>query len=155
MSERSPSNPPAATPAGEPFEDEHRETIVAVFGDTSRAGAWYPPERLVAIAGFGSVTLDFRDADLPAGPTEIRPFAVFGNVQVIVPRHVDVELNGVSLFGSIKHTSDRKAGRKLLDRVLGKPPPEPAAPPEDEDDRWLEVQGWAVFGNVTVKVVDS
>jgi hypothetical protein len=163
MRDRSPSDVPAASPpsspsspsSGEPWDDEQRETVVAVFGDTSRAGAWYPPDRLIAIAGFGNVKLDFRDADLPAGPTEIRPFAVFGNVEVIVPRHIDVELNGVSLFGSIKHTTDRTAGRKLIDRVLGKPPPAAAPLPEDDEDRWLVVQGWAVFGNVKVKVVDS
>lgn len=159
MSERSDPQPPAPRPdlpADDGWQDEQQETVVAVFGDSARSGSWYPPERLIAIAGFGNVKLDFREADLPGGPTEIRPFAVFGNVELIVPRGLDVELNGVSVFGSIKHTSDRKAGRKLIDRVLGKPPPShpPAHPDDDEEDRWLVVQGWAVFGNVRVKVVD-
>jgi hypothetical protein len=127
---------------------------VAVFGDSARSGSWLPPDRLYAVAGFGNVKLDFRDADLPEGPTEIRAFAVFGNVELLVPRSLDVELNGVSVFGSIKHHSDRQAGRKLLDRVLGKPPPPPAPPAEDDEDRWLVVQGWAVFGNVRVTVID-
>jgi predicted membrane protein len=158
MSERSRSDAPAparsAPPAAEPvWHDEQRETVVAVFGDTARSGAWYPPERLVAVAGFGNVKLDFRDADLPGGPTEVLPFAVFGNVELVVPRHLDVELNGVSLFGKIQHRSDRKAGRKLFDRVLGKAPAQAAAV-EDDEDRWIVVRAWAVFGNVRVTVVE-
>lgn len=148
-----PAAPVSPAPA-EPWHDERSETVVAVFGDSARAGTWYPPDRIVAIAGFGNVKLDFRDADLPAGPTEIRPLAVFGNVEVIVPRDLEVELNGVSLFGSITHRTDRTVGRKLVDRVLGKPPAAPSPPDDDEEDRWLVVQGWAVFGKVKVRVVD-
>lgn len=149
------ASPPAepAPPAEPVWDDEQRETVVAVFGDTARSGAWCPPDRLVAVAGFGNVKLDFRDADLPGGPTEIRPFAVFGNVELVVPRRLDVELNGVSLFGKIQHRSDRTAGRKLFDRVLGKAPA-PAAVPDDDEDRWLVVRAWAVFGNVRVTVVE-
>jgi len=157
MVERSPSGAPPAAPSSptpaDAWRDDARETVVAVFGDSSRAGTWYPADRVVAIAGFGTVQLDFRDAELPAGPTEIRPFAVFGNVEVIVPRSLEVELNGVSLFGSIRHTTDRKTGQKLFDRVLGKPPPAPR-PPDDDEDRWLIVHGWALFGDVRVRVVD-
>jgi hypothetical protein len=158
MGERSPDAPapapPSAPAAGASWPGDERETVVAVFGDSARAGTWYPPEQLVAVAGFGNVKLDFRHADLPPGPTEIRPFAVFGNVELIVPRHLDVELNGVSLFGRIEHKSLRPAGRKLFDRVLGKTPAPPPAPPDDDEDRWLVVQGWAVFGNVKVKIVE-
>lgn len=126
---------------------------MAVFGDSARSGAWLPPDELRAVAGFGNVRLDFREADLPPGPTEIRAFAVFGNVELLVPRGLDVELSGVSLFGSVHHRSDRKAGRQILDRVLGRPPA--ADPPADDgEDRWLVVHGWAVFGNVKVTVLD-
>ena len=135
------------------WADEQRETVVAVFGDSSRSGAWLPRDRVNAVAGFGNVRLDFCEADLPEGATEVRAFAVFGNVELLVPRDLEVELNGVSVFGSIKHQSDKKAGKKLLDRMLGKPPP-PPAPAEEEEERWLVVQGWAVFGNVEVRVVD-
>ena len=157
MSERSPSRTPApATPSrASAFADEQRETVVAVFGDSARSGSWVPPEHLLAIAGFGNIKLDFRDADLPEGPTEVRPFAVFGNVELIVPRHLDVELNGISVFGKIQHRSAHQAGRKLIDRVLGRPAPSAASDAEEEDeDRWLVVHGWAVFGNVKVTVVD-
>ncbi|NNL67829.1 MAG: hypothetical protein HKP30_16390 [Myxococcales bacterium] len=136
---------------------EDRETVVAVFGDSARSGAWLPPERLNAIAGFGNVLLDFTDADLPPGPTEVHGWAVFGNVILRVPRRIDVELNGVSIFGSVKHQSDEKAGKskKLLDRVLGNGPGAEAPPTEVDEDRWLVVKGWAVFGNIKVTVVDS
>ena len=159
MAERSPSGAPPAAPSRPPptdvFRDDARETVIAVFGDSARSGTWYPADRVVAVAGFGDVELDFRDADLPAGPTEIRPFAVFGNVELIVPRNLEVELNGVSVFGSIQHTTDRKAGQKLFDRVLGKPPPAPRPPDDDdEEERWLVVRGWALFGDVRVRVVD-
>jgi len=154
VSDPTPREPrPAAAAQAARWDEGPRETVVAVFGDAARSGAWLPPERLHAVAGFGNVRLDFREADLPPGPTEIRAFAVFGNVELFVPRGLDVELGGVSLFGSIRHRSDRKVGRKILDRVLGEPPA--ADPrPDDDEDRWLVVQGWAVFGNVKVTVVD-
>jgi len=157
MTERSPSRTPepATPPRASAFVDEQRETVIAVFGDSARSGRWVPPERLLAVAGFGNVKLDFRDADLPEGPTEIRPFAVFGNVELIVPRDLDVELNGVSVFGKVQHRSARQAGRKLIDRVLGRPASGPVDGDEvDDGDHWLVVHGWAVFGNVKVTVVD-
>jgi hypothetical protein len=150
--------PVAASPRDLQASDEwgeDRETIVALFGDSARAGSWLPPELLSAVAVFGNVKLDFTEAELPAGPTQIRGFAVFGNVEIFVPRHLDVELDGVSIFGSIQHRSDRKAGQRLLDRVLGKPAPAAPAAPDDGEDRWLEVKGWAVFGNIKVTAVDS
>jgi hypothetical protein len=142
-------------PADRPWPSDERDTVVAVFGDTARAGAWLPPARLDAIAGFARVKLDFRDADLVDGPTEIRCFGLFGNVELLVPRGLEVELSGVSLFGSIEHRSREKAGRRLLDRMIGRPTDPPAPPAAlDDDDRWLVVSGWAVFGNVRVTIVD-
>lgn len=132
---------------------EDRETVVAVFGDTTRAGAWLPPERLHAVAGFGNVTLDFTQAELPPGPTEVRGFAVFGNVELRVPADVDVEQSGISLFGKITHRSQRRAGKKLFER-LRKPPESLPAEPDDDEDRWLVVTGWAVFGNLRVIVIE-
>ena len=144
------SAPPPAT-----TEDfgEDRETVVALFGDSTRSGTWLPPEHLNAVAGFGNVKLDFTLADLPPGPTEVQGFAVFGNVEILVPPHIDVEQSGISIFGKVTHRSSRKAGKKLLRRVLGTP--ETAAPPEDGEERWLVVRGWAVFGNLRVTVVEA
>jgi len=163
-----PDGPKATAPAARErhWEDDGpRETVVAVFGDTTRAGAWLPPERLNVVAGFGKVRLDFRRADLVPGPTEVRAVAVFGDVEILVDRDLEVDVNGVALFGKIRHASERDRklrarGRRLLDRVLAPPAPPPApAPPapaadEDDDASWLVVQGWALFGNVKVTIVE-
>ncbi len=151
------ANTPEKTAARDyehPPEDS-QESVLALFGDTARAGPWLPPDRLNAIAGFGNVKLDFRQADLPPGPTDVIAYAVFGNVELTVDPELDVEVNGVSVFGSIKHTTERRKGKKLLKRVLGQPEPPPPPPPEDdEDESWIVLKAFAVFGNVKVKVVE-
>jgi hypothetical protein len=94
-----PSEKSSSTPArhgarsrGYPCDDgpDGHETAVSVFGNTSRTGPWAPPEEIRAVAGFGNVVLDFREADLPAGVTEVDAYAIFGNVVVKV-----VETKGV------------------------------------------------------------
>lgn len=88
-----PGLPPASAPAasGPPF--------VAVFGGTERKGRWRPARRETAVAVFGGVELDFRDAELPPGELELRAYAVFGGIDITVPEGVRVEMTGFAVFG--------------------------------------------------------
>jgi hypothetical protein len=73
--------------------------VVAVFGGTVRRGRWLPARRERAVAVFGGVELDYREAPPGPEPLDLHAVAVFGGVQVTVPPGVQVEMGGFSLFG--------------------------------------------------------
>jgi hypothetical protein len=106
--------------------------VVAVFGAARRGGRWRPARRETAVAVFGGVELDLRDADLPAGGMQLSACAVFGGIDVTVPEGTRVELSGNAVFG----------GREVRGGV------EPPGP----DAFVLRVSAVAVFGGVTVTV---
>ena len=76
--------------------------MVSVFGDITRRGSWPSGDRMSPIAVFGDIDLDFRQAAMPAGEVAIRAIAPFGNIDVLVPDGVHVDLGGFTLFGSKK-----------------------------------------------------
>jgi hypothetical protein len=138
-----------------PAHDGPRETqtVLSIFGGTTRAGVWVPSERTVALAGFANVKLDLRRAELPGGLTEFVAIALFGNVEVMVPEALDVESDGSAIFGNLDHRLGKRAkARELLGGLTGggEEPPRNPAQPEDAD---VNIRDFAVFGNITVTVV--
>jgi hypothetical protein len=109
-----------------------RSWMFSVFGDVSRAGSWRPLQRLVPVAVFGDVELDLREADLTAVPGDVTITAVapFGDIQVLVPDGVHVELGGLVVFGS----------KKVQVRSV---PPTPTTPV-------VRVKAWSLFGSARV-----
>ena len=129
------------------------ETVLSLFGSTARAGVWVPSDRTRALAGFGNIKLDLRRAELPGGLTEFVAIALFGNVEVIVPEALDIELDGFAIFGNLDHRLAKRAkARELLGGLVGggeERLPDRAHP----EDTYVSIRGFAVFGNVTVTVV--
>jgi hypothetical protein len=78
-----------------------RWTIVAI-GDAKRRGRWRVAERTRVLVGIGDVELDLREAQLAAQDLTLTIMLGIGDVTVIVPRHVEVELTGLVLIGG-KH----------------------------------------------------
>jgi hypothetical protein len=105
--------------------------IVAVIGNDERSGRWRPGEDTRALALIGDCTLDLRQADVEGGELRIAAIAVIGDVRVVVPPGVAVELDGISLLGDKKY------------RVGELPAPPPGAPR-------VRVTAYAVVGDVTV-----
>jgi predicted membrane protein len=83
-----------------------RRWTVSVFGDITRRGSWPSADRLAPIAIFGDIDLDFRHAGMLAGPVTISAVAPFGNIDVLVPDSVHVDVGGFTLFGSKKIATD-------------------------------------------------
>jgi len=83
-----------------------RRWTVSVFGDITRRGSWPLADRLSPIAIFGDIDLDFRHAGMLAGPVTISAVAPFGNIDVLVPDSVHVDVGGFTLFGSKKIATD-------------------------------------------------
>jgi hypothetical protein len=120
-------SPPARVPAR-----SNPGPVIAVFGGAANR----PPagvERLIAVAVFGGVDLDLRDALGPAaGGRHVRVTAncLFGGIDLIVPDDVEVRLGGIAIFGG---NDDRRTAAAR-----------PGSPV-------LVVDGLVLFGGVTVR----
>ncbi len=107
-----------------------RSWNVAVFGSATRRGRWRAAARVRALALFGHVELDFREAEVETPDTTIVAVSVFGHVDLRVPGSVQIDLTSVPVLGSV----DQKGGGQR----------NPAAPE-------LRVIAVAVFGSVDVR----
>jgi predicted membrane protein len=146
-----PETPPETpAPYREPPPGEI-ETVSAFLGSVSRAGEWEPPERLRAVAFMGRAQLDFTEALLPPGVTEIRAVALMGRVEIVVPARIELEVGGTAMLGGIDHRSaGGRVGRYV--RRLVRPRREEDEPGEDEEVPVLWIRGTAVMGRIAVRV---
>ena len=87
--------PVAAVGTGAPVEK-----IVNIFGENTRVGRWRLHGPLKILNVFGSTELDLREALTDAETVEITGTCVFGELKVIVPEGVEVELGGSAVFAS-------------------------------------------------------
>ena len=74
---------------------------IAVFGGAKMGQAsWRPGKKVSSIAIFGGSEVDFRQAELEESVTEVTTFSLFGAHKIIVPKDIQVNLSGFSLFGA-------------------------------------------------------
>ena len=104
---------------------------VAIFGGATRSGAWTVAEQYTALAVFGGVELDFRDATFTAAETTVYANCLFGGVEITVPDDVVVHVSGIPIFGGYDHGN-------------GGPDSYPPDAPV------MHVKGLAIFGGVEV-----
>jgi hypothetical protein len=109
-----------ATLSGQPIKLYSRSTVTALCGRERREGRWVVPEVSYATAIFGDVVLDLRDAVLPSQRVIIYATAVGGQVRLIVPAGVAVQMTGRSFLGI---RSIRNARGGPLARTPGEPAP--------------------------------
>lgn len=72
---------------------------LALMSGISRTGAWRTSETHLAVAIMGGVEVDLREADFDVPHTTIHAFAFWGGVEVVVPSHVRVQVEGFALMG--------------------------------------------------------
>ena len=113
---------------------KERSFAVAVMGGTRRAGRWSPARNNHVIAIMGGAEIDFREAVMGPGVTEVQIFTLWGGVEVIVPPGMNVESHGIGIMGGFEHAPDRM--------------PDPNAPT-------LRVTGLALMGGVEITVRHS
>ncbi len=100
-----PAAKPAPTTALVPAADvRDQRTLVAIMGGVSRSGGWVPARHTKIYTCMGGVELDFRDAMMPPGVTEITVYAMWGGVSIIVPPQLAVEIEGIAIMGGFDHT---------------------------------------------------
>lgn len=130
---QAPAPKPETRPGTQGNERAGTHLALAVLGGTRRAGRWAPPAEMAAVAILGGVELDFRDAVLSEGVTEINCFAFWGGIDITVPPGVRVDSTGFALLGGFDQVAN-------LDNNPG-----PDAPV-------IRVNGFAMMGGVDIKV---
>ena len=73
--------------------------LLALFGSTEREGRLRLRRRALCVSLFGNIDLDLRQATLEGDMITIVAVAAFAALDVYVPEGVEVDLQGLTLFG--------------------------------------------------------
>jgi DUF1707 SHOCT-like domain len=106
------------------------DKMIAIFGGVTRSGRWRVRKNIQALALFGGMDLDLRNAIFEAPVVEISGFWCFGGLDIKVPEGIEVRDQTAGVFGG---TDIRDVGD-----------PAPGAPT-------LVIKGMTLFGGVTVR----
>ncbi|MFB6139836.1 MAG: hypothetical protein ABEJ26_05320 [Halosimplex sp.] len=106
-------------------------TSIAVFGGRAERSTSKTFHGADLTAAFGAVELDLRDAVVEHPPATVNANAMFGGVEVVVPREWNVRVDVFPLFGAGEDERTRRA--------------------EEHDEVDLVVTGFALFGGVSVE----
>lgn len=131
LPELAPAGSPSTSVARIPPGGEH-QVVIAVMGGAERKGAWAPAQNLYVTTVMGGALLDFRQAQLNPGVTNVFILAIMGGVEVIVPPGLRVESNGIGIMGGFDHAADRE-------------------PTVTEAGPILRISGAAIMGGVEIK----
>jgi hypothetical protein len=84
---------------------------IRAVGDVKRAGTWAVDAETEFRTWFGNIKLDLRRAQISTPEIHIHARAAFGNVVLLVPEGVEVELQARTQIGRTKHdTGPRTPG---------------------------------------------
>lgn len=110
------------------LDSEDTENIFAAFGEqnVTKSGEKFEKANLNAI--FGAVKLDLREAKLEK-ETVIGAWAIFGGIEILVPKDCIVKVKGTPIFGGI--SNERKNN--------------------EDAKKTIYIEGYAVFGGIEIK----
>jgi hypothetical protein len=77
--------------------------VVGIMSEGRRSGAWIPARKNWAVGVMGGCKLDFRDAQLGPGVTEVWVLAIMGGVEIIVSPDLQVDCSGIGIMGGFDH----------------------------------------------------
>jgi hypothetical protein len=72
------------------------------MGDSKQRGRWRIDQELGAVAVMGDVLLDLREAEVRSNVVDIVATSIMGDIKIIVPDGVDVQLEGIAIMGDKK-----------------------------------------------------
>jgi Domain of unknown function (DUF1707)/Cell wall-active antibiotics response 4TMS YvqF len=107
------------------------EWSVGVMSVVRRVGSWRVGHQTTAVACCGTVILDLRMAIIDSPVVTVDAVAVFGNIEILVPEGVAVELEGLAIMGT------RNARLTATQHLRGMPV--------------VRVRGYALLGSVMVR----
>ncbi len=110
---------------------DRKARVLSIFSGIQRKGRWRVPKRLRVLAVGGGIDLDFREAQLGPGVTEVKVKSVMGGIAIIVPPDLHVECEGRAILGAFEG----------MESGTGEP---------DPDAPLLRIRGVAIMGAVEI-----
>jgi hypothetical protein len=95
------------------------QRVRVMFGSVERRGPWAVPQQLRARVLCGNLELDLREARLGPGVTTIDVDVTMGNVEIVVPPDVVVDVEASSFMGTVDERTERGAGTAVV-HVVGR-----------------------------------
>ena len=89
-----------------------------IFGSIERVGPWTVPSQMTARVVCGHVLLDLRDATL-SPVTTIEVNVTMGNVEILVPPGVAVEMDASPMLGNVEDRTEPGVATNLV-RITGR-----------------------------------
>jgi hypothetical protein len=126
-----PAPVPSTRRAALPVERNTNGAVLAIMSGAERRGVWRPAEHNFVLCLMGGAELDFREAQLPPGETEVFILACMGGCEIIVPPDLPVDVSGLAIMGGFGHRT-------------------PAAPGAGQP--LLRIHGFALMGGVDIAV---
>lgn len=114
-------------------DGDAERSFIGVFGNVRRSGRWRLAAQASVALAFGDAILDLREAEFESATTDVRVYGAFGDLKIIVPPGVDVQVQGLMVFG------DQKVERRG--------PAQPGAPK-------VIVRAYGAFGDVRIKTLE-
>jgi hypothetical protein len=112
-------------------------SISGIFSPAQRGGRWVVPETLTVTAVRSTVEVDFREAILQASQVRVNVTIFVGNVYLIIPDGIRVEMAGRAILGGYRATGRNASG--------------PAVAVADPDAPALYVHALVVGGKLVVR----
>lgn len=91
-----------------------------ILGSVERFGAWAVPQHLIARVVWGNLELDLRDAQLAPGVTTIELHVTMGNVELLVPRGLAVDVDAGAVLGHVEDRTEATTAPSRLLRITGR-----------------------------------
>ena len=107
----------ALTPTSTALVETKRVRVV--FGSIDRRGPWQMPRRLTARVVCGNLVLDLRDAQIAPGTSEIEVNVTMGNIDILLPPDVEVDVGASSVLGHVEDRSEHGNAARVI-RVVGR-----------------------------------
>ncbi|MGN6106487.1 MAG: DUF1707 SHOCT-like domain-containing protein [Kofleriaceae bacterium] len=79
-----------------------RKKLRVIMAHVERRGRWTVPRHLRLRVLWGNAELDFRDASLGPGVTTIDVRVLMGNLEIILPPHLPIEVDVSSFMGAVE-----------------------------------------------------
>ncbi len=93
--------------------------VRVVLGSIERHGPWDLPQRMSARVVLGNLELDLRDARIAPGTNVIEVNVTLGNVEIVVPPGVSVEVGASTTLGNIEDRSEPVGPTRTI-RIVGR-----------------------------------
>jgi hypothetical protein len=104
----------------------------AIMGGIEKKGRWTVPREMRTVCFWGGGSLDFREAELVPGVTELHITAVMGGLEIIVPPWLAIETDATAIMGGFE------------ERDRGHGAPDPGCP-------LLRITGFVLMGGVSIE----